>query len=149
MLKTDILLQLCLAFSIVDLFEFACLLQKFDTISFPPPTKMDLKSPKSPGWKNKFETLTRRRPRDDQDDIMAELDIMTENLRQIEVHILLEHLRKKSISFIGIGHEKLQTFFIDDTINKEIIFCFQPRGLQSKGGEPQNICTYIFLYLSR
>lgn len=57
---------------------------------------MDLKSPKSPGWKNKFETLTRRRPRDDQDDIMAELDIMTENLRQIEVHILWKQLRKKS-----------------------------------------------------
>ena len=51
---------------------------------------MDLKSPKSPGWKNKFETLTRRKPRDDQDDIMAELDIMTENLRQIEVHIQLK-----------------------------------------------------------
>ena len=82
---------------LADLFEFVCLLQKFDTIyRFPPPTKMDLKSPKSPGWKNKFETLTRRRPRDDQDDIMAELDIMTENLRQIEVHILWKQLRKKS-----------------------------------------------------
>ena len=46
---------------------------------------MDLRSPKSPGWKNKFEMFTTKRPRDDQDDIMAELDIMTENLRQIEV----------------------------------------------------------------
>ena len=50
-----------------------------------PSEVMDLKSPKSPGWKNKFEMFTRKRPRDDQDEIMAELDIMTENLRQIEV----------------------------------------------------------------
>ena len=31
---------------------------------------MDLKSPKSPGWKNKFGTFTRSRPRDDEDDII-------------------------------------------------------------------------------
>ena len=44
-------------------------------------------SQRSPGWKNKIETLTRRNPRDDQDDIVAELEIMTENLRQIELNL--------------------------------------------------------------
>ena len=63
---------------------------------------MDLKSPKSPGWKNKFGTFTRNRPRDDEDDIMAELDIMTENLRQIDVRIQIHQLRKKLKSFIDI-----------------------------------------------
>ena len=62
---------------------------------------MDLKSPKSSGWKNKFETLTRRKPRDDQDDIMEELDIMSENFRQIEVHKELKHLRMKPKIYIS------------------------------------------------
>ena len=34
-----------------------------------PSEVMDLRSPKSPGWKNKFEMFTRKRPRDDQDEI--------------------------------------------------------------------------------
>ena len=99
---------------------------------------MDLKSPKSPGWKNKFETLTRRKPRDDQDDIMAELDIMTENLRQIEVHKELKHLRMKPkiyISKMTFDMENNRPLFIDDTNNKEIIFCFQSGGLQFSGGD--------------
>ena len=96
LLKTDILLQLCSKKPLVYCLNFLVAAVIWSRYRFPPPTKMDLKSPKSPGWKNKFETLTRRRPRDDQDDIMAELDIMTENLRQIEVHILWKQLRKKS-----------------------------------------------------
>ena len=55
---------------------------------------MDLpKSPRSPGpgsggWKNRLETLTRRRGREDggqvEEDVMAELDIMTDNLRNMD-----------------------------------------------------------------
>ena len=69
---------------------------------------MDLRSPKSPGWKNKFETLTRRRLRDDQDDIMAELDIMTENLQQIQVQYKQVVLRKSQALKTWLGPDNDQ-----------------------------------------
>ena len=38
-------------------------------------------------WKNKFETLVRRKSKEEESDldVMTELDIMTENLRQLEM----------------------------------------------------------------
>ena len=67
---------------------------------------MDLpKSPRSPahssgGWKNRLETLTRRRGREDggqvEEDVMAELDIMTDNLRNMDT--LVTPSTKKSFA---------------------------------------------------
>ena len=64
-----------------------------------------LKSPRSPGpssggWKNRLETLTRRRGREDggqvEEDVMAELDIMTDNLRNMDT--LVTPSTKKSFA---------------------------------------------------
>ena len=55
---------------------------------------------KTPQWKNRLETLVRRKSKEEESDldVMAELDIMTENLRHLE----LTPTTKKSFSFFEL-----------------------------------------------